>query len=278
MKIKIIVGILVTLAVLLVVAVLIIGAHLGDLVKAGLELEGPKLTQTPLTVDAVDISLLGGSAHVKGLVLGNPQGYQAPQSLVVSNAAVSLVIGSALKDKVIIHSIEVRGLEVTFEGNPLGQNNNLMKILNNVEGVSASSKASANAPATATTPASAPAAGPAKPAKTFEVDSLVISGAKVHANITGLLNREVTLPLPDIQLAGLGTGAEGITAADLTKKILAEITADSVKALAEYVAGLGKDAGGAARQAAQDALEKAGGAAGSGANLLKQGLNGLLGK
>jgi hypothetical protein len=273
MKTKIILGVLGALAVVLVIAVLIIGAHLGDIVKKGIEIAGPRMTQTTLTVDTVDLSLLAGSAHVKGLVLGNPQGYQAPQSLVVSNAAVSLVIGSVLKQKVVVHSIEVRGLEVTFEGNPFGPNNNLMKILANVEGVSSSPNAAANV----TAPAPAPVPGPAeqaKPAKTYEVDNLVIAGARIHANITGLLNRQVTLPLPDIQLTGLGTGPEGITAADLTRKILTAITADSIKALAEYVAGLGKDATGVARQAAQDALKNAGG----GVNLLKQGLNGLFGK
>ena len=60
--------------------------NLGDIVKAGMEVAGPKVTQTTLTVDAVNISLLGGSAGVKNLVLGNPDGYKAPQSLVLSNA------------------------------------------------------------------------------------------------------------------------------------------------------------------------------------------------
>ena len=106
MKIKIILGVLVLFFVLLAAAVLIIGAHLGDLVKAGLQVAGPKVTQTSLTVEKVEVSLLGGSAGVNGLVLGNPEGYQAPQSISVSNASVSLVAGSVLSDKIVIRSVE----------------------------------------------------------------------------------------------------------------------------------------------------------------------------
>ena len=60
------------LLVLIVVAVIVVGLFLGKIVKAGVERVGPKITQTTLTVDAVDLSLLTGSATVKNLVVGNP--------------------------------------------------------------------------------------------------------------------------------------------------------------------------------------------------------------
>jgi len=274
-KIKIILGILVVLFVLAVIAVLMVGAHLGDIVKAGLEVAGPKITQTTLTVDSVNVSLLAGSAGVKNLVLGNPDGYREPQSLILSNASISLVPGSVLSDKIVIHSVEVRGLEVTFEGNPLGANN-LNKIMANVDSLSGSAKADANASATgpATAPASQTQPGATKPAKKLEVDDLVISGVKVHASLTGILTQDVTLPIPDIHMTALGQGTDGITASDLTKKVLGEISADTIKALASYASDLGRGATDAAKNALRDAAN------GNGVNVdkLKQGLGGLLGK
>jgi hypothetical protein len=265
-KIKIIIGVLVVLFVLFVVAVLMIGAHLGDLVKAGLEVAGPKVTQTTLTVDAVNISLLAGSASVKNLVLGNPAGYQAPQSLCISNTAISLVPGSVWSDRIVIHSVEVRALDITFEGNPFGANN-LTQIMANVDGAAGSASGGNNAPAAAP-------AGPAKPARTYEVDDLVITGARVHATLTGFVNREVTLPVPDIHMTGLGAGPDGITGADLTKKVLGAITSEAIKALATYAAGLGKDVTNAAKNAARGVTT----GAGDGVNKMKQGLNSLFGK
>jgi len=266
MKKKIILGIGIGIVFLLVVGVIVVGLHLGDIVKAGLEKVGPKITQTSLTVDSVSVSLLAGSAGVKGLVLGNPEGYKAPQAISISNAAVSLSPGSLLSDKIVIRSIEVRDAEITFEGNPLGANN-LVQIMNNVNPATAAVDQSTNAPATAS-PAEK------KAAKKLEVDDLLITGAKVQANITGLVNRQITLTLPDIHLTDLGQGNGGITAADLTQKVLGEITAGTLKSLIAAVAGLGKDVTGAAKDAAQDA----GKAAGQGVDKLKKGLGGLLGK
>jgi hypothetical protein len=274
-KIKIILGIFVVLFVLFVIAVLVVGAHLGDIIKAGLENAGPRVTQTTLTVDAVDVSLLGGSAGVKGFTLGNPDGFKSPQSISFSNAAISLVPGSVMSDKIVIRSIEVRGAQINFEGNPIGANN-LMKIMGNVKAVSGSS-----APAGTNAPAPATAANTA-PGKKLEVDHFLITGAQVHASLTGLVTKDLTVTIPEIELNDLGKGNDGITAAELTQVILSKITAQTLETLASSVTQLGKDMAEAAKNAAQDtvnnALQNTGIAGTNSVNKLKQGLGGLFGK
>jgi uncharacterized protein involved in outer membrane biogenesis len=265
MKLKIILGILIGLVVLLLVVVAIIALRLDAIVKAGLETVGPKLTQTTLTVDAVHISLLGGSASVKGLVLGNPEGYRAPQSISLSNAAVSLVPSSVLSQKIVIRSIELQAAEITFEGNPFGANN-LTKIMDNVNALTGPANQAA---------ANAPAAGK-KPARKFEVDDLAIIGAKVHATLPGL-DHPLTLPIADIHLTDLGKGTDGITAADLTQQVLSQITMGTIKTLASHASELGKDVTGATKNAARELLDNSN-AVGGGLNRLKKGLGGLLGK
>ena len=272
---KIILILLLVLVVALVIGVVFVGSHLGDIVKAAMETVGPKVTQTTLKVDAVKVSLLSGSAGVQGLVLGNPEGYQAPSSISVGKAAVSLTPGSLLADKIIIRSVEVRDAEITFEGNPLGANN-LTKLMDNVNALTpAASKAATNAPAP----------GEKKPAKKLQVDDFLIAGAKVHAHISGipgLAPQEITVPIPDIHFTDLGKGNDGITAADLTQKILHEITAATIKALTAAATNLGKDALDAAKNIAQDALNgtltNGDKAVSESVNKLKKGLGGLLGK
>src|ERR1035441_9418600 len=162
---KIILGIVIVIVVLVVVGVIVVGSHLGDIVKAGLERVGPRITQTSLKVDAVNVSLLGGSAGVKGLVLGNPEGYPAPSAISIGKAAVSLSPGSLLSDKIIIRSIAVHDADITFEGNPLGANN-LTKLMDNVNALTpAADKTATNAPAAAP--------GEKKPAKKLEVDDFL---------------------------------------------------------------------------------------------------------
>lgn len=271
---KIILIIFLVVVVLLVAGVLIVGTHLGAIVKAGLETAGPKITQTTLKVDSVNLSLLGGSAGVNGLVLGNPEGFTTPQAISIGKAAVSLTPASILSDKIIIHSVEIRDAEITFEGSLLGANN-LSKLMDNVNAATASA-AGTNAPAATTS-----SAGEKKPGKKLEVDDLLIAGAKVHASVSGIpgmKTQELDVTIPDIHFTDLGKGTNVITAAELTQKILGEIKADTGKALATAVTGLGKNISAAAKNAVQDAASGALTNAGGSVEQLKKGLGGLLGK
>ena len=263
------------LLLLLVAGVLAVGMSLGKIVKTGIETVGPKITQTSFRVDSVNLSPLSGAAGINGFVLGNPDGYKSAQAISLGKAAVSIVPGSILSDKIIIHSVEVRDAEITFEGSPFGANN-LKQIMDNVNALAGGGAAGTNAPA-----ASTPAASGNKPGKKLEVDDFLISGAKVHASITGipgLAVKEITVPIPDIHFSDLGKGNDGITAGELVQKILGQVTADTVKALANSVSDLSKNLTGAAKDILSGAAANGTNAVGAGVDTLKKGLGGLFGK
>lgn len=243
--------------VLAIIAVVAVGFFLGDIVKAGMETVGPKVTQTSLTVKSVNVSLLTGSGGVNELVLGNPDEYKAkaPNAITVGKAAVSVAPFSVLSDKIVIKSVEVRNAEITFLGNPLG-GNNLTKIQENVDAfvTSLASKPGTNAAATT---------GEKKPGKKLEVDDFLITGAVIHFN-------GAKLPLPDIHFTDLGKGPEGITAGDLTKKVLGEITTGTLKAIASSIGSLGKGVENLGKDAAK--------ATGDGVKKIGKSIGGLFGK
>jgi hypothetical protein len=266
MKKKILIGIVAGLLVVIIATVIVVGFFLGDVVKAGMETVGPKVTQTTLTVGAVHVGILTGAGGVDNLVLGNPDEYKAksPNAISVGKAAVSLAPASLLSDKIVIKSVEVRAPEISFDGNPFGANN-LQKIMDNVNAFTGGGNAKS-----ASTNAAAPPAEK-KAGKKLEVDDFLITGAKVHFN-------GATLPLPDIHFSDLGKGPDGITAGDLTQKVLSEITVASVKAVADSATKLGKDAANAATGAVNDAVNSAGKNLGDSASKLGKGLGNLLGK
>ena len=78
--------------------------------------------------------------------------------------------------------------------------------------------------------------------KKLEVDEFTITGAKLTANITDLGGNSLTIALPTIQLSNLGTGPEGITVTELTKKVISAIEKESLKAVSSSTADLGKAA------------------------------------
>ena len=160
-------SIVVVVLILLIIGVVIVALNLNTLVKKSIEAYGPQITKVSIKLDEVHVDLLTGSAKVNGLVVGNPEGYTAPQSISVGEASVGLNPFSVLSDKIVIRSIHVKSPDVTFEGGLNG--NNLSKILDN-----------ANGSAKAGGPVATNSAGKPVPAKTFEVDEVLISGAKVH--------------------------------------------------------------------------------------------------
>lgn len=212
---RIIITIVVIVVALFIVTLIVIGVNLGRIVKAAVETYGPKMTQTPVSVDKVTLSLLTGSAKVTQLSVGNPQGYKSPNAIAAGTIAVGLNPMSLMSDKIVIRSIRLESPEVTFEGGLSG--NNLSQILDNINSSGKSSGTlSTNV---ATQPTSE---------KKYEVDDLLISGAKAQVILTSPVQRQVSLTLPDIHLTDLGKDGEGITAADLSQRILSAIVSDTL--------------------------------------------------
>lgn len=226
---RIIITVVLVLVALAIVAVIIIGSYLGQIVKKGVEVYGPQLTKTTVAVDAVHLSLLTGSARVTGLALGNPSGYNAPHSITVGTVAVGLDPTTVLAGKIVIKSIRLEAPDITFEGGLQG--NNLSQILDNVDSTSQTS------PNLSTNVAVQP-----KSEKKYEVDDLVVSGAKVQVILTSPVQRQINLTLPDIHLTGLGKGGDGITAADLARRTLSAITTATIEEVAREAMNLDQNA------------------------------------
>ncbi len=257
---KILLGIGIGLAALIVITVIVVSFFLGSIVKTGMETIGPKIIQVPIKVNSVSLSVLTSSAKIKGLVIGNPEGYKTPQAISVGLAAVGVNPLSVLSDKIVVRSVRVEAPEITFEGNPFGENN-LRKIMDNVN---AAAKSGA-APST-----NAPAQAGKKQARKYEVDDFLITGAKVHVSLTGMGGKETTLPLPPIHLTDLGRNNEGITATDLTRRVLDAVTSATLKAVSSAVTGIGKGA--------ENVGKDTGKAVGEGANKITKGIGNLFGK
>ena len=243
---KILIRGLIVVVILFVVAIFAVGMFLDGAIKKGVETIGPKLTKVDIKLDGVSLPILSGSGSVKGLVVGNPQGYKTPQAISVGHASLAVSPGSLLSDKIVVKSVRVDAAEITFEGGLSA--NNLNQILDNVT--------AATGGGSAKTEPGAPEDG--KPGKKLQVDDFLITGAKVNVSLTGMGGKTVTAPLPDIQLTNLGQGPEGITSAELVKEVMDKVIPAAIKvATSDAVKDLTKGVTDAAGKAAGDAVDKA---------------------
>jgi uncharacterized protein involved in outer membrane biogenesis len=230
---KILIRIVIVLVVLVIAAVIALSMFLDDAVKKGVETVGPQLTKVSIRLDGVNLSVLGGSGSIKGFEMGNPEGYKSPHAITVGSASVAVSPGSLLADKVVVKHLRLEAPEITIEGSPM--NNNLTKILDNVKASSGSSGE--------TTPAESESGA----GKKMQVDEFLLKNAKVTYVISG---QPYVLNVPEIKLTGLGTGPDGITAAELTDLALSKLIAELGPILSQEASKLGK-------QAVDSALDKA---------------------
>jgi hypothetical protein len=230
---KLLFKIIAVLLLLLIVGLVAVVFFLGNIIKKGVETAGPAITKVDVRLDQASVSIIGGSAQLKGLFVGNPKEYKTDFAIKVGSVSVVLKPMSVLGEKVIVESVNVQAPEIILEGGL--KENNLTRILDNINGASGSS----SEPAKTSEPAQksqSQAAG-----KKLQVSDLLISGAKVHANTMLSNGKTVTLTIPDFHISNLGAGPDGITATELSKVVLNELINRIIPAVKEEATRLGKD-------------------------------------
>ena len=235
--------ILIGLAVVAVIAIVALVLSLNSIVKNGVIAFGPEVIKAPIQLDGVSISALSGAGEIKGLVIGNPEGFKTPNAVKLGTASLQVKPMSLLGDKIVVQSIKADGAEITFEGSLSGSN--LSKIQENVDAYVANLLGSASK--------DKKSAG-----KKLQVDEIVISNAKINLSMTLLGGKSATIPLPEIKLTGLGQGPEGLTPAEVIKVVMKEVMSKTSTAviaalgsLDKGVTGAAKSVGGAAADAAK---------------------------
>ena len=139
-------------------------------------------------------------------------------------------IGSVLSDTIVVNEINIQSPEITLEGTL--DANNLGTILKNLKAYGGPKSPTTNAPTTADTGKQ----------KKFIVKDIVLTGAKVHVNVSGfgqMLDKSVTIP--DIHIQNIGTADNAVTAAELGRQILEPVLTSAVKAAADEFLKNNKD-------------------------------------
>jgi len=190
------------LVVLAIIAGIVVVLSLDSIVKTGINTVGPRVAKVPLSVEKVRISLLGGSFAIEGLKMGNPPGFQTPNSFTAGKIRVDAKLRSLLSDEMIIPLIEVEQPAVTLEFS--GTKTNMGEIMKGLQ-----------------TPAPQPEKEQ-KAQKKMRIGLIKVAGTKV--SIAGLpAVGSVGVPVPDIQISNVGTGGQGATPQEVASRTLTAI-------------------------------------------------------
>ncbi len=119
-------ALLTTAAILLVLGIAVVLFMLGPLdriVEAGIEHYGSRMLGVRVRVGSVDLSLTSGSGTIKGLVVGNPEGFDSDAAFRLSEITLRIDLESLTGETVVIDDITIRAPRASYEMNRPGSSN-----------------------------------------------------------------------------------------------------------------------------------------------------------
>ncbi|OFW83342.1 MAG: hypothetical protein A2018_02480 [Alphaproteobacteria bacterium GWF2_58_20] len=210
MKHKIFVGLAIFVALLVVGGIFLYGS-IDSVVAAAIRGYGPKITGVPVAIESVKVTPTEGRAVLRGLVVGNPDGFETPHAFSLGEIRMVLDVKSLGSDVVHIQEIVIDNPEITYEYGVSGSNIDAIRA--HVASLS-SGKASTGSGDTS----------PKGEGAKLIIDSLVISGGKIDVSAAMLKGKTLRVPLPDIHLSDIGKKSEGASAAEVVSKVMSAVS------------------------------------------------------
>ncbi|MDO8544616.1 MAG: hypothetical protein Q7S40_29595 [Opitutaceae bacterium] len=204
---------------------------LGSIVKTGVNKFGPQITQTKVELQGANVSPLSGEGSLHGLSVGNPAGWSAADAFRLGKVHISMEPFSVFKDHIVINELVIEQPEFLYETKLVASN--IGDLLKNIEQTLGKKDAE-------------PKTKEGKPIK-MEIKKLVLKEGKVTV---GIGTTAMALPMPQIDMANIGTAEGGITPPQVAVAIMRNVTTTVVNAAAGALAQ-GNVSGAATMEAAK---------------------------
>ena len=213
------IGIAVSVFIVIIVAAMIYFVSSLDTIVAGaIQKYGSRVTQTPVKISSLSIDLQSGTAGIKQLSVGNPDGFSAPYIFTLGGISTKLDVSSVRNDPVVIEEILIDKPDVFYEINKAGESNIKALQKNIAQSTGGSGKSAAD---------TAESSGPK-----VVIRKLVIEGGNIDATVAALGDKPHSAKLPRIQLNNIGEKSGGATGAEIAKQVTNAIIAEVGPAIA----------------------------------------------
>ena len=209
--------ILFVILILVFAAVTAIDIFADSALKIGIETAATRTLNVGVSIEDVELSILGGKIRIDNLSINNPPGYQYEKLLELEKAKIEVEIKSLLSDVVNIKDINIDGVNVVLEQRGI-HSNNLQDIISSI----GAKKKQAPKAAGEKPHSEKPHKEEAKRAgKKLHIDNLEISNITVKVKLLPIPGKAdtITLKLSPIKMTDLG-GDDKLDMAGLSDKIL----------------------------------------------------------
>ncbi len=206
---------LILFLVVLVAIGLIINYFGGKLIRQTVNVVGPTALGVPVSLDEAQFHLLRGHVKLKGLKVGNPEGFKTDGIFELGELSVDLNVRSLASGLIHIRKITVDAPKITYERGLTSSN--LSDLLAGLE-----KAADTNQPPVEEAPIEPAPAESEGGLKTI-IDEIVISDAQLNVSLTVAQGFSAPIPLPTITLRDIGKETGGASFMDVIKRVLGAI-------------------------------------------------------
>ena len=237
--------------VLIVALVVFLFTGLGAAIKAIVEGVGSEVTKVDVRLASADVSLTSGEGELKGLVVGNPKGYNTPNAIELGQIKVKLDTSTVTNDVIVVKEVLIDGPHLTYELGPGGSN--IGVIQSNVDAFTGGSGGGGGGGGGGKKGGgqgggAGKGAPPAKEegGKKVIIEKLLVTNGRVDVSAAFLKGKTLGASLSKIELHDIGKESGGATAGEVAQKILSALTGSATDAVGKLdLEGLAKGAGGA---------------------------------
>jgi hypothetical protein len=199
-----------------------VSLSLGKIVKTAVETAGPRVLGAPVSVESATISPLSGRGVLRGLVIGNPAGYESASAVSVGSVEIEVKLSSLLTDTIVVERVAVSAPELTWEIGPGGSN--LARLQRNAE------ESAVRYGGEGSQGPRSPVA-PEKKGKALLIEDFKVAGGKVCLAATAFGGQTLTASLPDVHLSNLG--GPGRSPAEAAAQVLGAVANSAAGAVAQ---------------------------------------------
>jgi len=235
-----------------ILLVLLLLLFLDSLVEKGVRAAGPPLLGVSTKLSGASIRPLAGKVDLRGLFVGNPEGFSSPSFVQIQRIRVGASVPALLKKEVHLQEVLIDGPEFTFECKGIGRDWNYQRVLDHLEKKEKK------------TPGDEPRkTGEEKQPLLMKIELLRITNARVNVVVAG--KRLPSLTIGGITLRNLSEDGKAIPPERIILAVLREIVVP-----AEKMIDLGK-----LRESAEEAVTSITNQAGRTAGEIRESVKGV---
>lgn len=206
-----------------------------EIATAAVERQGPKTTGTEVSLGQIKSQLLSGNISLQQLIVANPEGFSSPYAFKLDELILETHLPSLLDDVLVIEQLRIEGAHIIAEQLGKSSRTNLQIIAEH----SANSDDKGDRPQTADGDTDSDVSSETSPPLKLIVKHFSFSNNQLEL-VSELLGDQ-QLSIADFSVDNIGVEQGGISADELTRVLLQQISQQANRAAAKEVENRLKD-------------------------------------